>query len=164
MRWIWSVLKVSRSTHRWGSPCYTMKCYLLCHCAFITGRYLMWAPAFISHCGPSQRRLGAWAAEWRQEAPFFFLWMLSLTMNECNSGKCAPWTEEETPKSSRAPEGICLWQMTSPTRGVEPADHRVPPIKRVQAWSHAPASWSFCFCLFPDFNLKGKVNEKWCCR
>lgn len=40
--------------------------------------------------------------------------MLSLIMNECNSWKCAPWTEEETPKSSRAPEGIRLWQTTSP--------------------------------------------------
>lgn len=40
--------------------------------------------------------------------------MGGLIMNECNSGKCAPWTAEETPKPSRAPEGIGLWQTTSP--------------------------------------------------
>lgn len=86
------------------------------------------------------RGLGCWM---EARGSSFFLWMLSLIMNECNSGKCAPWTVEETPKSSRAPEGICLWQTTSPARGMEPADQWVPLIKRVKAWSYPPASWSF---------------------
>lgn len=94
-----------------------MKCYLLWLCLHCRGRCSMWAPTFLSHCGPSQQRLGAWAAEWRREAPLFSLWMLSLIMNECNSGKRAPWTAEETSKSSRAPEGIRLWQTTSPRVG-----------------------------------------------
>ena len=89
------------------------------------------------------RGLGCWMeARGTSFFFFFFHWMLSLIMNECNSEKCAPWTAEETPKSSGAPEGICLWQTTSPARGTEPADHSVPLIKRVKARCYAPASWS----------------------
>lgn len=69
---IWGIWSVSRCTHRWGSPRYTMKCYLLSLCLYYRGRCLMWVPAFLSHCGLSQQRLEAWAAEWRREAPLFF--------------------------------------------------------------------------------------------
>lgn len=124
---------------------------------------LVWVPAFPCHCGLSQQRLEANAAEWRREAPlslfFFFLWMLSPIMNECNSGKCAPRTVKETRKSSGAPEGICLWQTTSHCE--ENAAHWVPVLKRVKAWAHVPAPWRLWFTL--DFNLKRRVSEKWCC-
>lgn len=90
---------------------------------------------------PEIRGLGCWM---EARGSSFLLWMLSLIMNECDSGKCAPWTAEETSKSCRAPEGICLWQTTSPARGTDTADQWVPLIKRVKAWSYPPASWSFC--------------------
>lgn len=149
-----------RHTHTRRSPCYTMKRYLSSLCLYYRGRCLMWVPAFLSHCRLSHQRLEAWAAEWRREAPlflFFFslLWMLSLIMNECNSGKCASWTVKETPKSSRAPEGICLWQTTSPRE--ENRARWVPQIKRLKARAYAPPSRRFFLLLwFLDFNLKVK--------
>lgn len=120
-----------------------------CHRAFIRPvldvsaglPFSLWAvPAEI-------RGLGSWK---ETRGSSFLPVMLSLIMNECDSGKCAPWTAEETPKSCRAPEGICLWQTTSPARGTQPVDQWVPLIK---GWRRDPAPSGImkllsCF-LFP---------------
>lgn len=108
------------TAHRRGCPC-TMKCYPLWWRLYHPGWCLMWGPGFLSHCRPSQQRLGAKSAEWKRGAALFFFHYgcFHSSWIRGNSWKGAPWPLEETPKSRRAPEGICLWQTTSPMRGVD---------------------------------------------
>lgn len=126
---------------------------------------------FLSYSGPSQQRLGAWAAEWRRGAALFSFFFLPPPSGCFHSswmsvilGIVPPWTVEETPKSSRAPEGICLWQTTSPVRGTKPMDQWVPLIKKKKKCKKGgegvilPTSWSFWLLLFVSAFLK--VKEK----
>lgn len=101
-----------------------MKCYLLSS-RFVLDVSVSLSPSLSV---PAEiRGQGSWMGA--RGSPLS-LWMLSLIMNEHNSGKCAPRRVEETPESSKAPEGICLWQTTSPH-----VESRAPQISECISWN-----------------------------
>lgn len=73
---------------------------------------------------------------------------------------CSLEQRRKPPKSSRVPEGLYLWQTTSPMWGTEPADQQVHLIRTQKTWSCLPASDTPCMC-FISGQMECTEDGKW---